>query len=130
MPLLLRYFDLSVVTLVVVFFELCDFFGLIFWFFVLFFLLSLRVSSSYGDGDRIMYIFISSPPFKIDHTLSWVYFDWCFVLITVITHKRFFVPCKLLSSFVPLYCCFFFLRVIPSTCGFRFCQPYGTILLN
>jgi len=59
-----------------------------------------------------------------DRTLPWVRFDWCFVLITGITHTSFIVvPRKLLSSFVPPRCCSFFLRSMPSTCGVRFFLP-------
>ena len=97
-PSVFRCFDAAVVILVVVVvFRVVWLFLFDFWFFFLFFLSSLLVFLLWWPGTY-MYTLVCLVATLGDRTLSWVRFDWCFVLITGITRTSFVVvPRKLLS---------------------------------
>jgi len=114
-PSVLRYFDAAVVTLVVVLFEVVWLFLFDFRFVVLFFLLSLLVSSC-GDTYLLYTIIALWPPLEIVRCLEVVSIDVSFW--SLVSHVPVVVvPCKLwcFFYFVPPRCCSFFLRLMPST---------------
>ena len=107
MLLVLCYFDAAIL---IVFFELCDYFCSIFDSSFSFFLLSLLVSSSCGGRVRIVYNFC-----LVTTLGDWLYvvfrLFWLIFLITGITCTSFVVPRKILSFlFHPIVVPFFFAR--------------------